>query len=484
MKFVGRAEHMAQLMSLWNKRMSSLVTCQGRRRIGKSRLIDEFAARSECRYIKLTGLAPRPKMTNADQVRYFCQRLSRYGEVRNLEASNWIEAFEELDRVLSTGKNERTVVLLDEISWMGCYDPDFPGYLKDAWDDNLKKHDNLVLVLCGSVSSWIQKNILDSTGFVGRISLEMFLPELSVRESLQFWHEGVSSKEVFDMLSVIGGVPRYLEEIDPSLTTDENVRRLAFLKGGTLFKDFKRIFSDVFGDKTREKGEILKALAFESKTLSEIAEAIGKGRNGHLSEALDELELAGFVERERGLNPATGEMQKIDAYRICDNYTRFYLRYVEPYSAMIRRGAYSFVSLEGLPQWGSVLGLQFENLVLNNSEELIARLGLNRSLVLSCASYRKPSGRGRAQSKGPESDRGCQIDLLIQLKQAMYVVEVKRKDRIDADVIEEVRQKIERLPNPRGLSVRPVLVYDGKLSPSVMESGYFVSVIKASDLLM
>ena len=484
MKFVGRAKQMAQLMSLWNKRMSSLVTCQGRRRIGKSRLIDEFAARSECRYIKLTGLAPRPKMTNADQVRYFCQRLSRYGEVRNLEASNWIEAFEELDHVLSAGGNGRTVVLLDEISWMGCHDPDFPGYLKDAWDDNLKKHDNLVLVLCGSVSSWIQKNILDSTGFVGRISLEMVLSELSVRESLQFWHEGVSSKEVFDMLSVIGGVPRYLEEIDPSLTTDENVRRLAFLKGGTLFKDFKRIFSDVFGDRTREKGEILKALAFEAKTLSEIAEAIGKERNGHLSEALDELELAGFVERERGLNPATGEMQKIDAYRIRDNYTRFYLRYVEPYSAMIRRGAYSFVSLEGLPQWGTVLGLQFENLVLNNSEDLIARLGLDRSLVLSCASYRKPSGRMRTKSDGLESDRGCQIDLLIQLKQAMYVVEVKRKDRIDADVVEEVRQKIGRLPNPRGLSVRPVLVYDGKLSPSVTENGYFVSVIKASDLLM
>ena len=60
------------------------------------------------------------------------------------------------------------------------------------------------------------------------------------------------------MLSVIGGVPRYLEEVDPSLTTDENVRRLAFLKGGTLFKDFKQIFNDVFGDRSREKGEILK----------------------------------------------------------------------------------------------------------------------------------------------------------------------------------------------------------------------------------
>lgn len=484
MRFVGRAEQMAQLMALWNKRMSSLVTCQGRRRIGKSRLIDEFAARSECRYIKLTGLAPRPKMTNADQIRYFCQRLSRYGAVKNLTASNWMEAFEELDHVLFEDKETRTVVLLDEISWMGRYDPDFPGYLKDAWDDTLKKHDNLVLVLCGSVSSWIQKNILDSTGFVGRISLEMVLPELSVRESLQFWHEGVSSKEVFDMLSVIGGVPRYLEEIDPSLTTDENVRRLAFLKSGTLFKDFKRIFSDVFGDKTKEKGDILKALAFESKTLSEIAEAIGKERNGHLSDALEELELAGFVERERGLNPATGELQKIDAYRIRDNYTRFYLRYVEPYSVLIRRGAYSFVSLEGLPRWGTVLGLQFENLVLNNSEDLIARLGLDRSLVLSCASYRKSVTRARASAKGEDGEKGCQIDLLIQLKQAMYVVEVKRKDRIDADVVEDVKQKIRRLPNPRGVSVRPVLVYDGTLSPSVIESGYFVAVIKASDLLM
>ena len=484
MKFVGRSENMAQLMSLWNKRTSSLVTCQGRRRIGKSRLIDEFAKRSDCRYIKLTGLAPRPKMTNADQVRYFCQRLLRYSKTKDLEASNWIEAFEALDRVLSEDESARTVVLLDEISWMGRYDPDFPGYLKDAWDDNLKKHDNLVLVLCGSVSSWIQKNILDSTGFVGRISIEMVLPELSVRECRQFWHEGVSSKEVFDMLSVIGGVPRYLEEVDPSLTTDENVRRLAFLKGGTLFKDFKQIFNDVFGERSREKGEILKALAFESKTLSEIAEAIGKERNGHLSDALDELELAGFVERERGLNPATGELQKIDAYRIRDNYTRFYLRYVEPHSVMIRRGAYSFVSLEGLPQWGTVLGLQFENLVLNNSEDLISRLGLDRSLVLSCASYRKPAVRSRAKAKDQDADRGCQIDLLIQLKQAMYVVEVKRMDKIDADVVDEVRQKISRLPNPRGLSVRPVLVYDGKLSPSVTESGYFVSVIKASDLLM
>lgn len=480
MKFIGRTEQLGQLMALWNKATSSLVTCQGRRRIGKSRLMDEFAARSGCRYLKLSGLAPRKGMTNDDQLRYFCQRLGEKSGAEGLAAKNWSEAFALLDAEVARQASERMVVLLDEISWMGKYDVDFPGYLKDAWDDSLKKHDNLILVLCGSVSSWIQKNILDSTGFVGRISLEIVLGELPVRDCLQFWRQsadGVSSREVFDLLSVTGGVPMYLEEIDPTLTTNENLRRMAFSKGGTLFKDFTRIFNDVFGAKASDKCGILSALAFESRTLSEITAALGKRRNGHLSEALEELELAGFVERDGGVNPATGREAKIARYRIRDNYTRFYLRFIEPYAAMIRRGAFTFVSLEALPGWDSILGLQFENLVLNNVSSLIARLGLDRSLVLSAGPYRKPPPRKAAGD-------GCQIDVLIQLRQAMYPVEVKRRNEIGPDVIDQMKRKVAALPNPNGVSVRPVLVYDGHLAPSVLENAYFAAALPAAEFLL
>ena len=472
-------------MALWNKATSSLVTCQGRRRIGKSRLMDEFAARSGCFYLKLSGLAPRKGMTNADQLRYFCQRLGEKCGGEELAAKNWSEAFSLLNAEISRHASERTIVLLDEISWMGKYDVDFPGYLKDAWDDELKKHDNLILVLCGSVSSWIQKNILDSTGFVGRISLELVLGELPVRDCLQFWQQaadGVSSREVFDLLSVTGGVPKYLEEIDPTLTTNENLRRMAFSKGGTLFTDFTRIFNDVFGAKAADKREILSALAFESKTLSEITAALGKTRNGHLSEALEELELAGFVERDGGVNPATGREAKIARYRIRDNYTRFYLRFIAPYSAMIRRGAFNFVSLETLPGWDTILGLQFENLVLNNIASLIARLGLDRSLVLSATPYRKSASR-TADSEAA-ADAGCQIDILIQLRQAMYPVEVKRRNEIGLEVIDQMKRKVASLPNPNGVSIRPVLVYDGHLSPSVVENAYFAATIPAASLLL
>ena len=484
MKFIGRTEQINQLSALWRKGSSSLVTCQGRRRIGKSRLMDEFAARSGCRYLKLSGLAPRKGMTNDDQLRYFCQRLGEKTGAEDLVARNWREAFALLNAEVARHASERMIVLLDEISWMGKYDSDFPGYLKDAWDDDLKKHETLILVLCGSVSSWIQRNILDSTGFVGRISLELVLGELPVRDCLQFWRQsadGVSSREVFDLLSVTGGVPMYLEEIDPTLTTNENLRRMAFTKGGTLFNDFTRIFNDVFGAKAKDKRQILSALAFESKTLSEISESLGKVRGGHVSEALEELELAGFLERDGGINPATGKEAKIARYRIRDNYTRFYLRFIEPYAAMIRRGAFNFVSLETLPGWDSILGLQFENLVLNNASELITRLGLDRSLVLSVAPYRK---RASHEKRKAEADSGCQIDILIQLRQAMYPVEVKRRNTIGVEVIEQMKEKVARLPNPDAVSIRPVLVYDGNLSPAIIENAYFADVVSAADLLL
>ena len=448
--------------------------------------MDEFAALSgaDCTYLKISGLAPRKNMTNRDQLKYFCEVLAERMGWKGVSAKNWMAAFQHLGRAIAEKGDRRMIVLLDEISWMGAYDADFPGYLKDAWDDNFKKNANLIFVLCGSVSSWIQHNILDSTGFVGRISLELQISELPVSDCVKFWRQaagGVSSREIFDMLSVTGGVPRYLEEIDPVLTTDENIRRLAFIKSGTLFKDFTRIFNDVFGKKSVAKQKILRTMTHGAKTLSEISIALGKTRNGHLSESLEELELAGFIERDQSLNPETGEPSKIDRYRIRDNYTRFYLRFIEPYSSMIRSGAFKFASLDALPGWDSIKGLQFENLVVNNVQPIITALGLERSLVLSAAPYRKVPSR---RDSGADQIHGCQIDLLVQLKQAMYVVEIKRREFIDASVVEEVKEKVSRLPNPRSLSVRPVLVYDGRLSPAVNEDGYFLATFKASELLL
>ena len=271
--FFGRKPELEDLSALWRKSTASLIACRGRRRIGKSRLIREFARRTDGAYIELVGLPPRPDMTNARQLEAFAIGLEKATHRPVATPGNWSKAFELLDKAIDDRR--RTVVLLDEISWMGGYDPDFPGYLKTAWDTAFSHHNKLVFVLCGSVNAWIKKNILDSTGFVGRFSRDYVLDELTLAESVKFWKttaERLAPREIFDILSVTGGVPRYLEEIDPGLSAAENIRRLCFTPSGTLFKDFNEIFAAVFGKEAPLKRNISSRFPATVKTVQRVRE--------------------------------------------------------------------------------------------------------------------------------------------------------------------------------------------------------------------
>ena len=154
------------------------------------------------------------------------------------------------------------------------------------------------------------------------------------------------------------------------------------------------------------------------------------------------------------------------------------MKYIMPRKTEIETGMYRHASLEHLPEWNSVMGLQFENLVVNNAMDLVPCIGIGNATVESAAPY---SNVRRLRSGG--FDGGCQIDLLVQTPRTAYVVEVKRKRFIDSDIEDEVRKKISRLPLRTGMSVRPVLVYAGELAKSVEASGYFDAIIPARKLL-
>lgn len=369
---------------------------------------------------------------------------------------------------------------LDEISWMAADEPNFPVILRNAWETHFHRHERLVFVVCGSVSSWIKKNILGNTGFTGRFSRDYVLTDLNFSDCSEFWNpvkEHLNAREIMDVLSVTGGVPSYLEEIDPGLTPEENIKRMCFRKEGELYKDFDAIFNPIFGDETIIKRKLLGALADGSLTGSELASLTGTDRNGKLSERLKELEEGGFIDSDVGLNPETGEECRVSKYRLRDNYTRFYLKYVEPKKNQIKRGAYWFANLSALPEWNSVMGLQFENLIVNNAMDLVPLMGIGNTTIESAAPYRNM----RRDRQG--NPRGCQIDLLIQTPKTAYVVEVKRCQHIGVEVEAEVAERMRRLPLRKGLSKRPVLVYDGELDPAVEASGFFSAIISSRQLL-
>ncbi|MBR6373757.1 MAG: AAA family ATPase, partial [Victivallales bacterium] len=149
--FYGREEQLEQLKSLLSKQTASLVTCRGRRRIGKSTLFEVFAERSGCRFIKIEGRRPQQKLSNKDELMTFAQQLAGQTETEKIPPSCWMDAFRRLNSLIND--DEGTVILLDEISWLAHYDKCFADDLKIAWDNLFKKHSRLILVLCGSVSS-------------------------------------------------------------------------------------------------------------------------------------------------------------------------------------------------------------------------------------------------------------------------------------------------------------------------------------------
>lgn len=477
-KFFGRESELAQLDGLWAKRIASLVTCRGRRRIGKSTLVEEFARRSEARFIKLDGLRPKPGMTEFDQLSFFASKLAAQTGCEKTPPSDWYSAFVRLDREI--GDTGRTVVLMDEISWMARFSPLFPEILKSAWDDLFKKHPGLILVLCGSASSWIRDAIVRNRAFVGRRSLDMVLGELPPSDCMKFWGrkaERLDTREIVDVLSVTGGIPRYLEEIDPSLTAHENVKRLCFLPSSLLRVDFDDMFADVVTEQPRFSARVLRAFIDGPRTATEVAEALKIEKGGDVSAAIENLVEAGFLAESGRINPETGRELRERRFRIRDNYARFYLKCVEPNKRIIDDGAFSFASLDQLEGWDSIMGLAFENMVVNNYRELIPHLHLGGAVIVSAGPYL------RRAAKGPRGHAGCQVDLLVQTRRTICIVEIKRKREIGRETIDEVDAKVRAIRRPVGVSVRAALVYDGHLSPLAASDGYFDAIVPFDSLL-
>jgi AAA+ ATPase superfamily predicted ATPase len=471
-RFIGRLEELRKLTSEAEKKTASFIVVRGRRRIGKSRLVEEFSKRFEEFHV-FTGMPPEKNVTKADQLQEFCRQMSRQFKTPLAIYNDWSDAFWALGERVRSGK---VLILFDEISWMGSEDPTFLGKIKNLWDQFLKKNDKLVFVVCGSASAWIEKNILGSTGFVGRISYTLTLEELPLSDCSLFWPKNVSAYEKFKILSVTGGIPKYLEEVDPRLSAEENIKQLCFTKGGFLVEEFNQIFSDLFLRESAFYKKIIMELESGPKERTEICKALNIEPNGRISEYLHELQLAGFIKRDHTWNIVSGEDSKLSRFRLSDNYLRFYMKYIDPSLSKIDRSSYNFKSLTALPEWHSIMGFQFENLILNNRSHVHKSLNINPEDIITENPFFQ-----RKTTTSP----GCQIDYMIQARfGTLYVCEIKfSKNKLDSSVIQEVQNKIDRLQHIRGYSCRPVLIHVNGVTEDVIDSDFFASIIDASDFM-
>jgi AAA+ ATPase superfamily predicted ATPase len=465
--FIGREEELAQLRRIARLPKASLVVCRGRRRIGKSTLIEHFAQEFE-HFYEFQGLAPREQIENRHQLQSFARQLAEQHGLPSVQLQSWQEAFALLARLT---EGQRALIFLDEISWMASRDADFVGQMKIAWDTRLKRNRKLVLVLCGSVSSWIDRNILNSADFMGRVSLSLDLQELPLDKCSEFFRvlgggsgARMSALEQARLLCVTGGVPRYLEEIDYGSTAERNIIDLCFSRGGILVDEFDRIFNDIFSSRAPTYRQIVEALADGSRSFLEICARLGVDPSGVFTEYLEDLAAAGFVHRDYAHSPVTGRRGKLSRYRLKDNYLRFYLKYIAPVREKIEAGILGSPEARSFASFDAIMGLQFRNLVLNNLPLALRQLKIAPARVRSASPYFQNETRRQ---------RACQVDLLIDTQYAVYVCEIKFQRKVPVTVVDEVIEKSTRLKIDKARSLRRVLIYMGELASGIAESGAF-----------
>ncbi len=474
-QFIGRQRELAKLTQLLDKKSPALVVVKGRRRIGKSRLLNEFG-KIVGRAYTFTGLAPDKGIKAQDQRQEFARQLHLAFGLRGLNTEDWGDLFWHLASQVKTG---RVLVVLDEVSWMAQDEPTFLPKLKIAWEMYFKENPHLILALCSSISMWIDKNLLSSTGFMGRVSLTLTLKELSLSECREFFEnntEWLSPLEKLTTLAVTGGIPRYLEEINLHLPVEQNIKNLCFSKEGILFREFDQIFSDLFSDKKTLYKKIFECLALGSRDAKTIYQKMGLSGSGDDYLYLNNLVLSGFITKDYSWHLKSGKIGKIAWYRLNDNYCRFYLKYILPNQHKIENDEYDNISLTTLPAWSTILGLQIENLVLNNRKLIHQSLGISQQDIIVNNPY---------QQRATHTRTGCQIDYLIQTRfNTLYVCEIKySRDPIQKTVIEEIQQKIKALGVSRSFSIRPVLIHCNAVSEAVEESGFFANIIDFSGYL-
>ncbi len=231
-----------------------------------------------------------------------------------------------------------------------------------------------------------------------------------------------------------------------------------------MVNEFKYIFTDVFGKRSKLYTEIVERLVDGICDQATIAKAIGKT-------------LTGDISRDYTWLLQSGKVSKLSKDRLKDNYLRFYLKYVLPNKAKIEKNIFKDQAITSLPGWSSIMRLQFESLVLNNADKIKQLLGLGNDVII----FDNPFFQRKTQ-KQP----GCQIDYMIQTKyNTVYICEIKfSQNPVAAEVIQDVQEKINRLKLPRHMSYRTVLIHVNGITDSVKQSGFFFKIIDFGVLLI
>lgn len=412
---IGRQREADLLRSIYRREEAQLVAVYGRRRVGKTFLVREMFG-SEFAFYH-TGISPvglnKGNMLSA-QLQAFCASLERYGSTNTEPLKDWFAAFNALRDLLEPQLAKgKTVVFIDEMPWLDTPRSQFVAAFEFFWNSWGAGQHNLMLIVCGSATAWIKNNLINvHGGLYNRLTAEVQLRPFTLRETEELLAEhGVSASryDIAELYMAVGGIPYYLNYVEPGLSIAQNIDNLFFNKKAPLKDEFERLFSSLFPTPDDYKAVVrllaTKHTGFSREEISSMAHIpTGAG----LTQVLRALEQSDFIEAYHPF----GESNRVRLYRLTDPFCRFCLQQVEGK----KRGEHYWQNNQNLPALNSWRGIAFEEICMLHSEQIKRALGVE--------------GVATEQSawamRGTEEQSSTQIDLvLVRQDRVVNVCEMK-----------------------------------------------------------
>lgn len=402
---IGRKKEIKQLETLYNNGKAEFIAVYGRRRVGKTYLVDEaLKGRITFRH---AGLSPI-EVTNDTkgplkaQLEAFYYSLLTQGMKKSHCPKDWLEAFFMLEMHLQDiDDGNRMVVFLDELPWMDTAKSGFITAFEGFWNSWGCHRNNLMIVVCGSANSWIMDKLINNHGgLYGRITHEIKLEPFTLGECEACLAERnirFSRYDIVNSYMILGGIPYYLNYLDRGMSLAQNIDTLFFSKNAVLRIEFDRLFASVFKNPDTVK-KIVEFLSTKNTgyTRKEISSKLGLSNGAALTELLTSLIVSDFVVNYIPF----GEGKRDEKYKLVDPFCLFYLKFVKGSSSLSDEFWLTNVRMPSIASWR---GFAFENVCFNHIGEIKRALGISGV-----------STRQSAWSKFEEDSDGVQIDLLIE----------------------------------------------------------------------
>lgn len=429
-ELVGRHTEREILQEILESDEAEMLAVVGRRRIGKTFLIEKVYEKEIC--FSLTG---SQYATLAEQLENFSRQMQAFSGEGLLVTTpkSWQDAFYQLSQYFEKKKyKHKKVIFFDEVPWLATHRSRFLQALAYFWN-SWAKNQNLVLVICGSSSSWmINKVIKNKGGLHNRVTRLINLQPFTLNETREYFQSRkikLGEYQIIQLYMVMGGIPFYLKQIKPGLSATQNIEEICFRKDGLLKNEFNNLYPALF-EKATNHIEIIRALATKWKGLTrkEIVETSKLTDGGTLTNHLSELELSGFI----GTYLPFGKSKKDKLFRLTDEYSLFYLRFIES-----QRNR-SWAKISQGQKWKSWSGYAFESVCLKHIKQIKSALGIS-GISSEASSF---------LFHGNENIKGFQFDLLIDRQDnTINVCEMKfseSKFLVNKKFAEEIREKIGR----------------------------------------